>query len=77
MMSPETAMRQAKETAYWYFKDAVSAVEEMYPSASPEAKAIAASNMSIAASLDYLAAELGGRIGGSNEDFSKSRRVQR
>jgi hypothetical protein len=77
MMSPETAMRQAKETVYWYFKDAVSVVEEMYPSASSETKAIAASNLSIAASLDYLAAELGGRIEGSNEDFAKSHRAQR
>jgi hypothetical protein len=72
MMSPETAMRQAKETAYWYFTDAVTAVEERFPEAPQEAKAIAASNLAIAASLDYLAAQLGGRIGTSNEDFSKS-----
>jgi hypothetical protein len=71
MMSPETAMMQAKETAYWYFKDAVTAVEEMYPEAAQEAKAIAASNLAIATSLDYLAAELGGRIRGDSEDFSK------
>jgi len=73
MMSPETAMRQAQETAYWYFKDAVTAVEEIYPEAPQEAKAIAASNLAIAASLDYLAAELGGRIKGGSEDFSTSR----
>ena len=72
MMSPETAMRQAKETAYWYFKDAVTAIEEIYPEASPETKAMAASNLSIAASLDYLAAELGGRIRGSSRDFSNN-----
>lgn len=72
MMSAETAMRQAQETAYWYFKDAATAVEEIYPEASPETKAIAASNLSIAASLDYLAASLGGHIRGSNEDFSQS-----
>lgn len=73
MMSPETAMRQAQETAYWYFKDAVTAVEEVYPEASQETKAIAASNLSIAASLDYLAAMLGGCIEGSSQDFSRSR----
>lgn len=72
-MSAETAMRQAQETAYWYFKDAATAVEEIYPEASPETKAIAASNLSIAASLDYLAAELGGRIGGGSEGFPNSR----
>jgi hypothetical protein len=65
-------MRQAQETAYWYFKDAVTVVEEVYPEASQETKAIAASNLSIAASLDYLAAELGGRIGGSSKNSSKS-----
>ena len=75
-MTPETAMRQAKETAYWYFKDAVTAVEETYLEASPETKAIAASNLSIAATLDYLAAELGGRIEGSSENSPKNR-VQR
>jgi hypothetical protein len=73
MMSPETAMRQAKATAYFYFKDAATAVEETYPEASQDSKAIAASNLSIAASLDYLAAELGGRISGNSEDCSKSR----
>ena len=68
-MSPETAMRQAQETAYWYFKDAVTAVEEIYPEAPQEVKAIAASNLAIVASLDYLAAELGGRIRGSRENL--------
>lgn len=69
MMSPETAMRQAKETAYWYFKDAATAIEEVYPQASQDSKAIAASNLAIAAALDYFAAESGGRItkGVSNE----------
>jgi hypothetical protein len=76
MMSPKTAMRQAKETAYLYFKDAATAVEETYPEASQDSKAIAASNLSIAAALDYLAAELGGRIRGSSEDFSQSRAQQ-
>jgi len=72
MMSPETAMRQAQETAYWYFKDAATAVEELYPKASDESKVIAASNLAIAASLDYLAAALGGHIRGDSEDFSRS-----
>jgi hypothetical protein len=72
MMSPKTAMRQAKETAYWYFKDAVAVIDELCPETPKETKAIAASNLAIAASLDYLAAELGGRIGTSNEDFSTS-----
>jgi hypothetical protein len=72
MMSAETAMRQAQETAYWYMKDAVSAVDELCPEAPKEAKAIAASNLAIAASLDYLAAALGGHIRGGNEDFSRN-----
>lgn len=71
-MSAETAMRQAQETAYWYMKDAASAVEELYPKASDESKVIAASNLAIAASLDYLAAALGGHIRGGNEDFSRN-----
>jgi hypothetical protein len=61
-MSPETAMRQAKETAYWYVKDAATAIDEIYPKASQDSKAIAASNLAIATALDYLAAELGKRI---------------
>jgi hypothetical protein len=72
MMSPETAMRQAAATAIGYLMDSVAAVEETYPKASHDAKAIAASNLAIAASLDYLAAQLGGCITTSNEDFSKS-----
>lgn len=75
MMSPETAMRQAKETAYWYFKDAVATVEEHFPGAHQDSKAIAASNLAIAASLDYLAAALGGHIRDS-KDFPETR-VQR
>jgi hypothetical protein len=71
-MSAETAMRQAQETAYWYFKDAATAVEEIYPEAPQEAKAVAASNLAIATSLDYLAATLGGHIRGDNENFSRS-----
>jgi hypothetical protein len=71
-MTPETAMMQAKETAYWYFKDAVTTLDELSPLAAPDAKAIAASNLAIAAALDYLAAELGGRIKGS-EEFAKTR----
>jgi len=65
-MIPETAMRQAQETAYWYFKDAATALEEVYPGATADAKAIAASNLATASALDYLAAELGGRISGGD-----------
>jgi hypothetical protein len=68
-MSAETAMRQAQETAYWYMKDAASAVEELYPKASDESKVIAASNLAIVASLDYLAAALGGHIRAAMEIF--------
>lgn len=75
-MDAETAMRQAAITANCYFMDLVTTVEEAYPKASPDAKAIAASNLTIAAALDYLAAELGGRITGGSEDSSKIR-VQR
>jgi hypothetical protein len=76
MMTPETAMRQAAITANGYFMDSVTVVEGEYPKASFDAKAIAASNLAIAASLDYLAAVLGGHIRSDSEDFSKSR-VQR
>ncbi len=71
MMSAETAMRQAQETAYWYMKDAASVVEELYPKASDESKVVAASNLAIATSLDYLAATLGGHIKGDDENFSR------
>lgn len=75
MMEAETAMRQAAITANCYFMDSNTAIEREYPKASQDAKAIAASNLAIAASLDYLAAELGGRISGS-EVFLK-RHAQR
>jgi hypothetical protein len=73
-MIPETAMRQAQETAYWYFKDAATALEEIYPGATADAKAIAASHLANAAALDYLAAELGGRISGSDGLFTRGSR---
>jgi len=72
MMSPETAMKQAAITANSYLIDAVTNVEREYPEASQDAKAIAASNLAIAAALDYLAAELGGRIRGGSENLSKT-----
>lgn len=61
-MDAETAMRQAAATARCYLMDAVTAIEAEYPKASEDSKAIAASNLAIAAALDFLAAELGGRI---------------
>jgi hypothetical protein len=73
-MIPETAMRQAQETAYWYFKDAATALEEIYPGATADAKAIAASNLATASALDYLAAELGGRISGGTQRWNSAKK---
>lgn len=61
-MDAGTAMHQAEGTAALYFTEAVKVIQRQCPNASPDAKAIASSNLAIAAALDYLAAELGGRI---------------
>lgn len=63
-LSAENAMKQAAATAWEYFDMAANAVNEGFPKASEDSKVIAASNLAIAAALDYLAAELGGRIDG-------------
>ena len=65
MMSPETAMRQAKETAHWYFEYGAKVIDEIYPEATQDSKAVAASNFAIAAALDYLAAVAGGNVEGT------------
>lgn len=57
-----TAMGQASSTASNYFDQAVRDVERKYQNASDDAKCQAAATITLAASIDFLAAVVGGSV---------------
>lgn len=63
-MKPETAMRQAGETAYNYFSACLKFIESDAEgkNISDECKFHCASRLALAASIDFATAQLGGLI---------------
>lgn len=61
-MNAENAIKQAGSNASNYFDKAVKDVEREYQNASDDAKCQAAATIALAASLDFLAAVVGGSV---------------
>lgn len=61
-MSADAAMRQASETALVYFDAIRKAVENAYPTASPDAKLAAVVKLCEVAARDYHSASISGSI---------------